>query len=140
VSLITKTKLGLSTDMEAGLYAPDSEEEDGGSCGGRRQLYRRAVVPSMVKKMAEKMTMVPNLPVEMDMVADPAPEVAMAVDVPIVDPAPEVAPNVDVPVEVATAPDELLPEVKVQLARMEPILHGTFLSILKIYLPACFQP
>jgi hypothetical protein len=90
------------TDMEAGLYAPDSEEEDGGSCGGRRQLYRRAVVPSMVKKMAEKMTMVPNLAVEMATVADPAPEVAMAVDVPVADPAPEVAPDVDVPVGAAT--------------------------------------
>ena len=68
------------------------------------------------------MTMVPNPIMEVATVVDPALEV------------------VDIPVEAATAPYELHPEVKVQLAWMEPIFHDTFLSILQIYLPACFQP
>jgi hypothetical protein len=78
----------------------------------------------MDRKMAEKMTMVLNRAVEVGTVADPAPEVAMVVDA---------------PVGVAIAPDELHPEVKVQLARMEPIFHDTFLSILK-NLFACMLP
>jgi hypothetical protein len=47
---------------------------------------------------------------------------------------------VDAPVGDAAAPDEVHPELKVQLARMDPILHNTFLSFLNILLPACFKP
>ena len=52
---------------------------------------------------------------------------------------------VDVPMgDVTAAANELHPEMvqhlKLQLAGMEPLFHETFLSILKNYLPACFQP
>ncbi|CAD6263597.1 unnamed protein product [Miscanthus lutarioriparius] len=63
--------------MEAGLYVPDSEEEDGHDCGcERRQLHRcvglprgdvggcyncgRAVVASTASNKSEKMTMAAN--------------------------------------------------------------------------------
>ena len=99
------------SDMEVGLYAPDSEEEDGGRCGGHQQLFRRAWLDAAHARLA-------------------APRVTghkhgRAVDAPVGD---------------AAAPDEVHPELKVQLARMDPILHNTFLSFLNILLPACFKP
>jgi hypothetical protein len=81
------------------------------------------MVASTVSNMAEKMTMVANPVVE-------AASVQVVVDVLVV--------------AAAAAADELHPEMvqhlKVQLAGMEPLFHETFLNILKIYLPACFQP
>jgi len=83
----------------------------------------RAVVASTASNKSEKMTMAANPVIK-------AASVQAVVDVPVGD--------------VAAAADELHPEMvqhlKVQLAGMEPLFHETFLSILKIYLPACFQP
>ena len=81
------------------------------------------MVASIASNMAEKMTMAVN-PVVVSA------SIQAVVDVPVGD--------------VAAAADELHPEMvqhlKLQLAGMEPLFHETFLSILKIYLPACFQP
>jgi hypothetical protein len=35
---------------------------------------------------------------------------------------------------------EMAEHLKVQLAGMEPLFHETFLSFLRILLPACFKP
>lgn len=125
----------LRVDNLGQLYVLDSEEEDGGSCGGRRRLcpHRRlAAVRARLRLAAARARLAAadgaNQAVDMALVADPAPEAAMAVDV---------------PAGAANDPDlprHLSQHVKVQLGRMEPIFHDTFLSILKIYLPACFEP
>ena len=81
------------------------------------------MVASIASNMAEKMTMAVN-PVVVSA------SIQAVVDVPMGD--------------VTAVANELHPEMvqhlKVHLARMEPLFHETFLSILKIYLPACFQP
>ena len=94
----------------------------GGDVGGRYNRGR-AVVASTASNMAKKMTMATNSVIE-------AASIQAAVDVPVWD--------------VAAAANELhlemVQHLKMQLAGMEPLFHGTFLSILKIYLSACFQP
>ena len=79
------------------------------------------MVASTASNKSEKMTMATNPIIQ-------AGSIQAAVGVPLGD----------------VAADELHPvmvqHLKVQLAGMEPLFHETFLSILKIYLPACFQP
>jgi hypothetical protein len=136
------------SDMQVGLFAPDSEEEDGGGYGGRQQLRRRArllgggdvgegysrgraLVASAASKLAEEVNMVANPVVDVATVVDPVGKV-------VTDQA-----AVDVPVGAAIA-NELHPEVgqrlKVHLAGMDPILHETYVSFLKLLLPAYFRP
>jgi hypothetical protein len=106
---------------------PGSEEEEGGSGGGRRQ--QKAVCARLAAARAagykRGRAVVPNLATQMASIADLAPEVAKAVDIPVGN---------------ATTPDELHPDLKLQLATMDPVLHGTFLTFLEILLPACFKP